>query len=78
MSEKEVATAHCMKCDKGFKYFNEEDIHDFCPDCGEHKEFCILFSEPEEEDLKIDLKAIYRFNKTTAFKIVGTHLLLIY
>ena len=49
MSGKEVATAHCMKCDKGFEYFNEEDIHESCPSCGEHKEFCILLNDSIEE-----------------------------
>ena len=34
---------HCMKCDHGKNYYEDEQVPESCPVCGEHKDFSILF-----------------------------------
>jgi rubrerythrin len=42
LKSKPVYGTHCMKCDKGQFYLEDEDLPESCPVCGEHKEFTIL------------------------------------
>lgn len=37
-----VCSTHCMKCDHGKNYDEDDLVPESCPVCGEHKEFTIL------------------------------------
>ncbi|AEG13590.1 hypothetical protein Sbal175_4378 (plasmid) [Shewanella baltica BA175] len=37
-----VYSTHCMMCDHGKSYVEDEQVPESCPVCGEHKEFTIL------------------------------------
>ena len=40
-----IYSTHCMKCDNGKYYYEDECVPESCPVCGEHKEFSILHRE---------------------------------
>jgi len=41
-SKNVIYSTHCMKCENGMNYSENENIPESCPVCGEHKEFSIL------------------------------------